>query len=141
MKSKYIAAALAIFLGGIGAHKFYLGKTGKGILYLVFFWTYIPAILGLIEGVLYLTKGQAEFDAEYNYAVRSFSPPAPPTPPAPSAPPASFIPSTPKFTAQLQERNTSASLQSGDGQDTFTEAAQIDRRPSKSIDNIRLHKH
>ncbi len=44
-----LAVLLALFLGGIGAHKFYLGQTGTGILYLVFFWTYIPTILGFIE--------------------------------------------------------------------------------------------
>ncbi|MCQ2163579.1 MAG: NINE protein [Bacteroidales bacterium] len=65
MKSKYTAAALAFFLGGLGAHKFYLGKTGKGILYLVFVWTYIPAILGLIEAITYLTADEYEFNAKY----------------------------------------------------------------------------
>jgi TM2 domain-containing membrane protein YozV len=45
-KNKLVAALLAIFLGGIGAHKFYLQKTGMGILYLVFFWTGIPPLLG-----------------------------------------------------------------------------------------------
>jgi len=48
-KSPTTAVLLALFLGGLGAHKFYLGQTGLGVLYLVFCWTYIPAILGLVE--------------------------------------------------------------------------------------------
>lgn len=65
MKSKYVAAALAFFLGGIGAHKFYLGKKFQGFLHLIFVWTYIPAIIGLIEGIIYLTMSDGEFNAKY----------------------------------------------------------------------------
>lgn len=60
-KDKTTAGLLAILLGGIGAHKFYLGKPGQGILYLIFCWTYIPGILGLIEGIKYLTKNERDF--------------------------------------------------------------------------------
>lgn len=65
-KSKMTAGLLGIFLGGFGAHKFYLGKTGMGILYLVFCWTYIPGILGLIEGIMYLSKSDAQWAAEHS---------------------------------------------------------------------------
>ncbi|NHN31917.1 TM2 domain-containing protein [Paenibacillus agricola] len=65
MKSKVTAGILAILLGGIGAHKFYLGKPGMGILYLVFCWAIIPSIIGIIEGVLYLTKTEQEFQNKY----------------------------------------------------------------------------
>ncbi len=54
--NKVIYGLLAIFLGGIGVHKFYSGKTGMGILYLVFCWTGIPAIIGIIEGCMALGK-------------------------------------------------------------------------------------
>ncbi|MCH5233667.1 MAG: TM2 domain-containing protein [Muribaculaceae bacterium] len=64
-KSKTTAGLLAIFLGALGAHKFYLGKTGMGVLYLVFCWTYIPGILGLIEGIIYLTKSDADFHRDH----------------------------------------------------------------------------
>lgn len=47
---------LAFFLGGFGAHKFYSGNTGKGILYLVFCWTSIPAIIAFIEFIIGLCK-------------------------------------------------------------------------------------
>lgn len=60
-KSKIAAGVLGIFLGGLGIHKFYLGKVGMGILYLVFCWTYIPAIVGFIEGIVYLCSSDENF--------------------------------------------------------------------------------
>ena len=58
MKNRFIAALLAIFLGGFGVHKFYLGKW-NGIFYLLLCWTYVPVIIAFIEGVLYLVNGLA----------------------------------------------------------------------------------
>jgi TM2 domain-containing membrane protein YozV len=60
-KSKIAAVLLAFFLGGLGLHKFYLGRNKAGILYLVFFWTFVPAILGLIDAIVLLVKDQREF--------------------------------------------------------------------------------
>ena len=65
MKNRFIAALLAIFLGGFGVHKFYLGKW-NGIFYLLLCWTYIPVIIAFIEGVLYLVNGEEAFDKKYN---------------------------------------------------------------------------
>jgi TM2 domain-containing membrane protein YozV len=48
-KDEVIGVLLALFLGDFGAHHFYLRRNGLGILYLCFFWTGIPALLGLIE--------------------------------------------------------------------------------------------
>lgn len=64
-KNRLTAAILGIILGGFGAHHFYLGNTGKGILYLVFFWTYIPAVVGFVEGIIYLTQSDEEFAKKY----------------------------------------------------------------------------
>lgn len=64
-KSRVAAGLLGIFLGGIGAHKFYLGDIGLGILYLIFAWTAIPALIGLIEGIIYLTMTDEAFAAKY----------------------------------------------------------------------------
>lgn len=66
MKDKVAAGLFGIFLGGLGVHKFYLGQPGMGILYILFFWTGIPALVGLIEGILYLTSSSEEFDKKYN---------------------------------------------------------------------------
>lgn len=61
VKSKVAAGLLGIFLGGIGLHKFYLGKIGMGILYLCFCWTGIPAFVGFIEGIIYLCTSEENF--------------------------------------------------------------------------------
>jgi TM2 domain-containing membrane protein YozV len=55
-KSKLAASLIAIFLGGLGIHKFYLGDTALGVVYLIFCWTFIPAIIGLVEGIIWLTQ-------------------------------------------------------------------------------------
>ena len=63
--SRIVASLLAIFLGAFGIHKFYLGKIGQGVVYLVFFWTFIPALIGFIEGIWYLTMSDVEFWSRY----------------------------------------------------------------------------
>ncbi len=64
-RTRMAAALFAFFLGGLGAHKFYLGQPGMGILYLVFCWTFIPSIVALIEGVVLLTQSDEAFAAKY----------------------------------------------------------------------------
>jgi len=64
--SRRVAAAIfAMIFGSFGVHRFYLGQTGWGILYVLFCWTLIPALAGLIEGILYLTMSEEEFEAKY----------------------------------------------------------------------------
>ncbi|SLM63188.1 MULTISPECIES: TM2 domain-containing protein [Dickeya] len=65
-KSRISAALFAFFLGGIGAHKFYLGKPGQGILYLLFCWTFIPSVIAFIEFIIYLCNSDEEFARKYN---------------------------------------------------------------------------
>src|SRR5271167_3897704 len=48
-RDEVVGILLALFLGSFGLHHFYLRRTGLGILYLCFFWTGIPAILGFFE--------------------------------------------------------------------------------------------
>ena len=64
-KSRIAAALLAFFLGGFGAHKFYLGKIGQGFLYLIFCWTFIPAIIAFIEFIIYLCDSDEKFARKY----------------------------------------------------------------------------
>lgn len=54
--NKLVYCILAFFLGGIGIHKFYAGKTGTGIAFLLFCWTGIPAIIAFIDFIVGLTK-------------------------------------------------------------------------------------
>ena len=64
-KSRIAAALLAFFLGGIGVHKFYLGRVGWGIVYLLFFWTLIPSFIAFIEFIVYLCMSDEAFAAKY----------------------------------------------------------------------------
>lgn len=64
-KSRTTAAILAIIVGDFGIHKFYLGKVGQGIIYLLLFWTWIPGIIGFIEGIVYLTMSDQAFQEKY----------------------------------------------------------------------------
>jgi len=66
VKDKTTAGLLALFLGGIGIHKFYLGRGGQGILYLIFCWTFIPAVIAFIEAIILLTMSDADFNLKYN---------------------------------------------------------------------------
>ena len=64
-KSRVAAILLALFLGGLGAHKVYLGRPGAGILYLIFFWTFIPAIIAFIEMIIYICTSDYDFHQKY----------------------------------------------------------------------------
>ena len=65
-KSRIAAGIFALVLGGLGIHKFYMGQVGMGILYLLFCWTGIPALVALIEGILYLTESDEKFNSRLN---------------------------------------------------------------------------
>ena len=63
---KIVAGILGILLGCWGIHKFYLGYTTAGIIMLVLFFVCgISGLIGLIEGILYLTKSDEEFYRTY----------------------------------------------------------------------------
>jgi TM2 domain-containing membrane protein YozV/ribosomal protein L12E/L44/L45/RPP1/RPP2 len=64
---KMVAGLLGILLGGWGIHKFYLGMTTAGIIQIVitFVTCGIGGIIGLIEGIIYLTKSDEDFHQIY----------------------------------------------------------------------------
>ena len=53
---------VALFLGGFGIHHFYLRRTALGVVYLCFFWTPIPWVLGFIE-CFFMPRRVREFNA------------------------------------------------------------------------------
>lgn len=78
MKNKTTAGLLALFLGGLGVHQFYLGNGGKGALYLFFCFTGIPLLISIFDGISLLTMSDEVFNLKYNrgydYPVRNFEP-------------------------------------------------------------------
>lgn len=68
---RVLAGVLAIVLGGLGVHKFILGYTKEGIITVaVSLLTCgaggaIMGIIGLVEGIIYLTKSEEEFKRIY----------------------------------------------------------------------------
>lgn len=69
VKSKIVAALLALFLGGIGVHKFYLGRIGAGIMYLIFCWTGIPAFIAFFDFIILLCTNDEKFSRKYGCRV------------------------------------------------------------------------
>jgi TM2 domain-containing membrane protein YozV len=66
-EKKVVAGILGILLGGLAIHKFYLGYTKEGIIQIVITVCTcgFGGFLGLIEGIIYLTKSDEEFVATY----------------------------------------------------------------------------
>jgi len=69
MKTRTSAILWCFFLGWAGAHKFYLGQSGWGIVYLLFCWTGIPSFAAFIEFIMLLVMSDAEFDRKFNAGV------------------------------------------------------------------------
>jgi TM2 domain-containing membrane protein YozV len=61
-RDEIVGILLALFLGGFGAHHFYLRRTGLGVLYACFFWTPFPWVLGFVECFFMPGRGR-EFNA------------------------------------------------------------------------------
>lgn len=73
-KSRIVAALLAFFLGGLGIHKFYLGKNSAGLIMLLvsifgaillFIPTIIIGVIAFVEFIVYLTTSDEDFEARY----------------------------------------------------------------------------
>ncbi len=83
---KVLAGILAIILGSLGVHKFILGYQKEGIilaaitvlgyatscLIIGLFFVWIPGLIGLIEGIIYLTKSDEEFYNTYQANKKSW---------------------------------------------------------------------
>jgi TM2 domain-containing membrane protein YozV/cold shock CspA family protein len=80
-KSKIAAGLLALVLGGLGIHKFYIGANGAGVIMLLVFifgWvlsgipSFIIAIIALIEGIIYLTRTDEDFHQTYEIGKKAW---------------------------------------------------------------------
>jgi TM2 domain-containing membrane protein YozV len=66
MKDKTTTGILALVLGGLGVHRFYLEQIGLGILYFLFCWTFIPAMIAFLEAFYFFGMTKESFDKAYN---------------------------------------------------------------------------
>ena len=48
-KNSTTGVLFALFLGGVGAHRYYMGQIGIGLVYTLLFWTFIPGIIAFVE--------------------------------------------------------------------------------------------
>lgn len=71
MKDKNVAGILALFLGWLGFHRFYLGQTGLGIVYLIFCWFPLMWVIALIDAISLFAMDQNKFEMKYNNPPRS----------------------------------------------------------------------
>ena len=60
-KTKPALTLWTLFLGGLGAHKFYIGSWGWGIIYLLTCWLYIPFLVSLVELIRVILMTDNEF--------------------------------------------------------------------------------
>ncbi len=65
-KDRFVAALLALFLGGFGIHKFYLGYNAAGLFYFLFSWTLIPTVLSFFDFLGLVITPDAIFDRRHN---------------------------------------------------------------------------
>lgn len=80
-KSRIAAALLALFIGGLGIDKFYLGKNTAGVVMLVgtlagilllFIPTLVVGLIAFIEAIIYLVKSEEQFQSEYVYGDKAW---------------------------------------------------------------------
>lgn len=63
-KSRITAGVLALFLGGLGIHRFYLGQWW-GVFYLLFWGTGIPSIVSLIESIVFFCSNESNWQRKH----------------------------------------------------------------------------
>ncbi len=66
MKDKNVAGILSLFFGWLGIHRFYLGQTGLGILYILISWTTISFWISLVDAIVFFSMDKEAFDIKYN---------------------------------------------------------------------------
>jgi TM2 domain-containing membrane protein YozV len=65
-RSLSLTKFLSLFFGVLGFQKFYLGETGKGILSILFCWTFIPVLIGWIDFAKFASVSEDKFNSRFN---------------------------------------------------------------------------
>ncbi|EJC6747095.1 NINE protein [Vibrio vulnificus] len=63
-KNKVVAGLLALFLGGLGIHRFYLGQWW-GIFYLLLCWTFLPSLIAFVEAIVFFCSNERNWENKY----------------------------------------------------------------------------
>jgi TM2 domain-containing membrane protein YozV len=66
VRSRNAASWIAFLLGGSGAHRFYLRQYWQGALYLLFCWTLVPSLIGVVDSIRYGVMSELKFHQRYN---------------------------------------------------------------------------
>lgn len=70
---KVIAGVMGILFGSLGIHKFILGYTNEGIIQIILnVFCGLGGLIGLIEGIIYLTKSDQEFYQTYQVGKKAW---------------------------------------------------------------------
>lgn len=67
---KSTTTLLSFFFGAFGFQKFYLGEKNKGTYSILFCWTFIPSLVGLIDFIKYAVMNDAKYNDLYNLGKR-----------------------------------------------------------------------
>lgn len=70
-RNRLCAGLFGILLGTFGVQEFYMGKTTAGILSVLFMWTGIPSIVGLVKGIIYICQPNEEFKAHISDKIKA----------------------------------------------------------------------
>lgn len=65
-KDKAIAIIIALFFGGFGGHWYYLGKIKRAVIYSLFFWTFVPALITWIDIIIIACMDAGKFNQKFN---------------------------------------------------------------------------
>ena len=63
--NKTLIGVLAILFGAYGIHHFLMGHIKRGVLSILFFWTLIPTVFSIIEGIRILCMSEEQFQRKY----------------------------------------------------------------------------
>lgn len=66
MKNKTTVSILALFLWGLGVHRFYMWNIWLAVLYLLFSWTFIPMFISIFEFIYFISFSDDKFNEIFN---------------------------------------------------------------------------